>query len=383
MDITKEAFTTFAKLIGDEYIDKLPEQFNDLKKFLNKVNIYGSVENPLFIAREVQKALERPEHFRKRDFDNSYLTMCIEKKVKYKGQVRNILFLTDHGVHQILSTHRGDNAQQFRNYVFLALKLLHKNKQTSLTQVVESAQYNSKNKEKIFKNYENQITKLQKKVEGLNGRICEAQLEYNDVTDELDEYKQQARDYKYTTTVQNEQIVNLISNLKYEKENNDPYNPTIINKFDQMKQLYWEKIYIFLLPSDACDKICDNRRLFNYNYLDHDAETISYNDVMLYAINKDRNNNSLKCIDAKMVLDLYVSKPVDNRIANIRQYMKEIINPKTYKYKKMLVYHTSLGRIMEAFETLENTILNNNKWSKDMSIMKSQNRLYETRWGNK
>lgn len=378
-DITSQAFTTFAKLIGEEYINNLPDDYKNLKKFLHNTNVYGTSEYPLFIAREIQNTIGKSDHFRLRDFSNDILTMYQEKIMKHRGQKRKILFITDHGMYQVLSMYKGEDAEQFRCFVSLAMKNLYLHKQTSLSEITEQANYHSENKEEISQKYIYEIDKLKKKIENLRGELHEDQLEYNDLTDTIDSLNDNVDDLNWTNDQQRKNIATLTKNIGKVKDSYDRFNPPVFKKLNQMKILYWDKLYVYLLPCKACDDE-HNQLNLNYDSQSYNSDNVIEDEAMLYVIHKESDNKTFKSIDASVILTVYVPKPLDISITHIKKYIKEIINPKIYKFKNMTVYYSSLDVIKNAFETIENIVLSRKDWMNIWPQIKKINYNPESTW---
>ena len=369
MDIRDEAFTTFAELIGDETIDQLPNDYQDLKKFLKEVNVYGSPQFPLFIAREIQYALGQLDHFHTRDFTNTIIPMYIEKSVMYKKKTRKILFFTDHGIHKVLFMNRGKNAEQFQCFVSIALKNLFMRKSVTLDKVVEQAQFNSENKELVWEEYNQEVKKLQKKIEKLNNEAFESQLEYEEESDRADQLQERVSELALESVARYDQIDKLIQKVQNTKDQYDSFCPSPMAKLDQMKTIYWEKIFIYLLPSNACEA---NTEL-DYDHQSHNSD----DEVMLYSFSKSDQNKTL--VKATIVNITYLPKPVDKSIARIKQYLKEIMQSQEYKFKNITVYFVSFDMIKGAIEEIENTHLYSRNWTK-MIESKNNNSTFNTDW---
>ena len=378
-DFNKHAFTTFAKLIGTEFVEGLPSDYKDLKKFLPKINVYGTIDNPLFIAKEVQEALNRKELFRPREFSNEILTHYIKETIRFRGQNREVLFLTEHGLHQTLSLKRGKTGEQFRCFVSLALKNLYKYKETSLKDTVESARFHQDEKEFISLTYMKEVTKLKRIVEEqakdiyrLNVLNDESQINFNEVTDENDKLDKQVTQLNHANVLQHYNIDQLTSKVRKIRSEYDLYNPSNAVKLDKFHEMFFSKIEVHLLPDDICDTAKVSLNL-TYSPAEYNEVDIDETGLMLYTMVKKvehrgmptQNTRPIDRLDSDIVYTGYVPKPIDRHLKQVKQYIQTIINPKTYVYKKFTIYETSLEFIKSAFDIVEAMYLGQVKWSKE------------------
>ncbi len=377
--ISTESFTTFAELIGEDVVDALPDDYEDLKKFLHKVNVYGSPQFPLFRAREIQNALNLKDHFHRRDFNNNILPMYVEAMIQMGNQKRKIMFFTDHGINKVLFNNRGAHADQFQCFVSIALKTLFLKKEVTLDEVVSEAKFNSENKELVKSEYEVEVNRLTKKIKKLNNQLLRNQLEYEDESDRVDELEAANINLKTRVAVGDKQINVLTSKIKTVKDNYDPYNPPADVIVSLLKQSHWSCIYIYLLPSDICGDLSTYCKSFNYDYDNKiDSDVIDDNKMMLYAINKNSENKSLLNASACIVCEVYLPKPVDKYMTQLRQYIKSIVKPTTHNFKNMTIYDISLYFIKTGVDQVAINYLQKIDWNKTLTRLKKSS--YSKTW---
>lgn len=375
--ISTESFTTFAELIGEDVIDDLPDDYEDLKTFLHKVNVYGSPQFPLFRAREIKDALIKKENFHKRDFNNDILPMFVETTIQMGKQRRKVMFFTDHGINEVLFLNRGKNSRQFRCFVSIALKALFLKKEVTLDEVVAEAKFNSENKELVRTEYEVEVGRLTKKIQKLNGQLLRNQLEYEDESDRVEELESINANLKTSVAVGDKQVSVLTKKIKIVEDNYDPYNPPADRVVQLLKQNHWNCVYIYLLPCDIGVDLMTSGKSFDYdNKIDSDL--IDDSEMMLYAINKNSENKSLINASARVVCEVYLPKPIDKYIVQLRQYIKSVVIPSTYTFKNIIIYDITLNVIKTSVEQVAMNYLQKDDWNKTLSRFKKSS--YSDRW---
>lgn len=100
----------------------------DEREILGKqFRIYGDFENPLFLAKDVANWIEydasKVGQMLKNIDENEY----ISSPIHYSGQVRNMYFLTEDGLYEVLMQSRKPIAKQFKTKVKEILKSIRKN----------------------------------------------------------------------------------------------------------------------------------------------------------------------------------------------------------------------------------------------------------------
>lgn len=99
----------------------------DERKVFNKdFRIYGTIENPLFLAKDIAEMI---------DYDTSKVGQMLNKidedekqtsPIYYSGQIRNMYFLTEDGMYEVLMQSRKPIAKKFKKEVKKILKTIRK-----------------------------------------------------------------------------------------------------------------------------------------------------------------------------------------------------------------------------------------------------------------
>ena len=100
----------------------------DEREVLGKqLRIYGDFENPLFLAKDVAEWID----YDKEKVGQMLNTVDIDEKITspiyYSGQVRNMWFVTEDGLYEVLMQSRKSIAKQWKKKVKAILKSIRKN----------------------------------------------------------------------------------------------------------------------------------------------------------------------------------------------------------------------------------------------------------------
>lgn len=103
-------------------------QIIDEREVLGKqLRIYGDFENPLFLAKDVAEWID----YDKEKVGQMLNTVDIDEKITspiyYSGQVRNMWFVTEDGLYEVLMQSRKPIAKEFKKKVKEILKSIRKN----------------------------------------------------------------------------------------------------------------------------------------------------------------------------------------------------------------------------------------------------------------
>ena len=103
-------------------------QIIDEREVLGKqLRIYGDFENPLFLAKDVAEWID----YDKEKVGQMLNTVDIDEKITspiyYSGQVRNMWFVTEDGLYEVLMQSRKSIAKQWKKKVKAILKNIRKN----------------------------------------------------------------------------------------------------------------------------------------------------------------------------------------------------------------------------------------------------------------
>ena len=103
-------------------------QIIDEREVLGKqLRIYGDFENPLFLAKDVAEWID----YDKEKVGQMLNTVDIDEKITspiyYSGQVRNMWFITEDGLYEVLMQSRKPIAKEFKKKVKEILKSIRKN----------------------------------------------------------------------------------------------------------------------------------------------------------------------------------------------------------------------------------------------------------------
>lgn len=359
-------------------LDDLPDTFNHLRKFLQNVIIYvydnGNIRlRYLFIESQVREAMNLKSHNLDIHLDNKFTI----KRFKIRGvpgkdgKKYYSYILTMHGLYNVLYNARIPAAEEFRTFVHCVLdnilfkgKAILRNviKEINTLDIVKDIN-DIKELQRIVVDQNNTLVKQQKRITSLNIEATEAQITYNEITNENNTLTKTNEGLNMAHVLQHEHIDTLIDKIKKTKVDYDPYNPSVTNKLNNMRNIYFYKVEVFLLPHDIIDKKHDQLYYDNTIYC---SESINDTDIMLYALIKNNEKIPISKKFANMEITLvytgYVPKPVDTYMKQINQYLIEIVKPVAYKYKKNTIYETSLDYIKTAFNIVETIYLKRDIW---------------------
>lgn len=148
------------------------------EKIMNKdFNLYGDSDNPLFLVKDVAEMIDYDvknsgQMVKNLDENDDYLI----SPLYYMGQIRNMYFLTEYGLYEVLMQSRKPLAKKFKKEVKKVIKQIRQtggyipiqendDEMTILSKAVLIANKTIENKNIIIQNQKEKIEKLEPKAE--------------------------------------------------------------------------------------------------------------------------------------------------------------------------------------------------------------------------
>ena len=148
-----------------ENVQKNVEVVSTSKVFDKEFTIYGTVEDPLFLAKDVAAWIEHS--------DVSMMLKSIDEDEKLtqtmfvSGQNRSMWFLTEYGLYEVFMQSRKPIAKSFKKEVKKLLKALRLNK-VEITPVMSQQEMNIKSRESMARLKEAEVQEKRMKLEMAN-----------------------------------------------------------------------------------------------------------------------------------------------------------------------------------------------------------------------
>lgn len=111
--------------------NQLTEQFPEFKA----LRVFGTAEEPLFLAHDIQQLLNivQIQYAAEYDENEDYFKI----KVQHGGQIREMIAFTEHGLYAIIYRSRSQFGKKFRKFVTIILKELRTTGHVELSTAVE------------------------------------------------------------------------------------------------------------------------------------------------------------------------------------------------------------------------------------------------------
>lgn len=213
--------------------------------------IYGNLDNPLFLAKDVANWIEYDEtkvgQLLKNIDDDEKLT----SPIYYSGQIRNMYFLTEDGLYEVLMQSRKPIAKQFKKQVKLVLKQI---RQTGGYIPVEEDMSDMEILSRAVLISQKTIEKQKKQLEEQKPMVEFAKtISESSDSIEFSTFAKVVKDEKVFTKGRNK-LFEWMRNNGYLRKNNEPYQKYMDMGLFQVKEYtyktpYGEKIGIKTLLS--------------------------------------------------------------------------------------------------------------------------------------
>ena len=149
----------------------------DERELLGKqFKIYGDLENPLFIAKDVAEWIDYAKTSNG-SYDVSNMLKTVDedekliRKIFVSGQIRDMWFLTEDGFYEVCMQSTKPNAKQFKKEVKKILKLIRKTGIYLENDTLNKIMSNPKELGKILCRYGEELDKLKNENENLKNKI--------------------------------------------------------------------------------------------------------------------------------------------------------------------------------------------------------------------
>jgi prophage antirepressor-like protein len=195
----------------------------EMSPLFSQVRIYGTLEDPLFVAKDVQDILKiKNMHYKDNDGFLEWNKHKIKAKVSTLGGIREAIVLTELGLYKALFHSKSEIAEQFQMFVYVIMKRLRMTGSVTTEQAVMDL--------------ETELKKINDKFRAFNKEwdIEHRELVKLRVTDEnktMELYDKTATIYKLTEKIKNTR---------------DPTVNELIERIERLEHKYMKRITVIL-----------------------------------------------------------------------------------------------------------------------------------------
>lgn len=297
-----------SKPITLDFIKQIANNYD--KKFEN-IRIYGTPENPLFIANDIQDLLDLKDLNVTKKYEQDLER--VEVPIKTKKGIRNAVALTEQGLYRALFTSKTEIAKSFRKFVTIVLRELRLHK----------------------------VVTLEDALEKLKNQNVAYQLQIDEEHKKANKYKQESINFfdKYTTNQY--KLVNMQEKIdKYEAKNGENFH------LHYLEERYMKKLYINMIEPPPSAKY-----LIDENYDIDEDPTDDDNYVFALEIEPKAGYaphvyvHSTKKVDKDKIHKYFVLKEF-----GIKKSQKDTDDPEDVDRYHKNKYFSSINQIRSAIE---------------------------------
>lgn len=231
----------------------------EMAPLFSQIRIYGTIEDPLFVAKDVQTLLGlKNMHYKEDDGFLKWDLHKIKTKVNTGAGRRDAIVLTEQGLYKALYHSTVQIAEQFQTFVFVVMKRLR------LTGAVT---------------IEDAIKDLKEELRQKNARMKAFEMQWEFEHKELMRLRESDEIKAMTLYSRDEQVYKLKTKLKNIRE---PSSAELTDRIARLEQRYMRPILVMLGEPPR-----EHRDAHDYDITlidEFDEDMVDSTDVMIYSI---------------------------------------------------------------------------------------------------